>query len=133
MQSPLKPVASSDDPRVIVDQITDKCRYRVAKTPNGYLITARTRDMVGLTLILEWLHKSEESAMACAVAVMAGDRLWDAMMAPKSDAALPAYEAAMLAYETAVADHNEVCDRLDDRPLIGREVRELRESLMPDD
>jgi hypothetical protein len=38
MQSPLKPVASSDDPRVIIDQITDRCRYRVAETPNGYLI-----------------------------------------------------------------------------------------------
>ena len=133
MAQPLKPVASFDDPRMIVDQITEKSRYRVAETPNGYLITARTRDMVGLTLVLEWLHKSEEAAMACAVAAMAGDRLWHAMMAPKSDATQLAYEAARLAFETAVAEHNEVCDRLDDRPLIGREVRELRESLMPDD
>ena len=45
---------------VLIDHVDGEYRYRLAKIDGGYLITARTRDALGLTFIAEWLHETEE-------------------------------------------------------------------------
>jgi hypothetical protein len=61
MGPPAGPVASSSYPRLVIDRIRNGCRYRVAETPNGFLITARTRDKNGLTTIRPVVAQDQRS------------------------------------------------------------------------
>jgi hypothetical protein len=112
----LKPVdtANSD---LVIDLASDRSRYRIAKTSDGYLITARTRDVIGLNITARWLHKTEEAALACGAVVMAGDAAFEAMGTPE-------FDTAMVAYGKAIEEHNAACERLGDKPLVGREIDE---------
>lgn len=110
---------------IVHEQVTAGYRYRVALTPMGYLVTARSRDVLGLAITEQWLHREKETAMACVHAVVASHVAWGAMGKAHANGALSAMEAA-------TAHHKAICDKLDDHPLVGREVQDLRESLMPD-
>lgn len=101
-------------------------RYRAVQTPRGYLITARSRDQIGLLVSAQWLHRTEESARACVHTVIACDQAFAAMATGQA-------ESANAVFSRASDAHKEVCVRLSGEPIIGREVQELRERLMQDD
>ena len=110
---------------LLVDRTTGDYRYRVAATPLGYLITARSRDAVGLLITEQWLHREREAALACAAAVEAAHVAWKAMSTGH-------FEGALAAMQRATEAHNEVCERLGDPPVIGRDVEALREATLPE-
>lgn len=105
---------------IIAERSTRSQRYRAVRTPNDYLVTARSRDAVGAVIVAEWLHRTEEAAIACMTAVEAGNAAFEAIMQ-----GLPAGEL-LGRYERLSEAHRAICDRLGDFPLIGREVRDLR-------
>ena len=98
-------------------------RYRLAKVDGGYLITARTKDPLGLIAISEWLHETEEAARACLDAIKASNDAWEAMQSRSPD-----IEARFSEMETKLAAHRAACARQNDHPLIGDEVRRLRDA-----
>lgn len=71
----------------------------------------------------ERLRQAEGAAVALAEAVRAPTTVFRAYATGTEVAGLNA------AMERAIRRHNEVCARLDDKPLIGAEVRAMRESL----
>lgn len=119
-------ITSAPTAEIIWHQITDGYRYRVAKLDAGFLITARSRDVLGLTMTEQWLHKREDVAMACVHAVIAGHILWKAMNTGL-------FAGASAAFDQALENHNALGNTFDDPPVTGRMVQDLRERLMPDD
>jgi len=111
---------------VILNQVDGDQRYRIARTSSGYLITARSRDMMGAMVLAEWLHKTEEAARACVDVATATSAAFRGIQRGVPTAGL------LAAMEQAVARHNEVCDRIGDKPLVGEDVRRLREQAMPE-
>lgn len=111
---------------IIWHQVTDSYRYRVARTEAGYLITARSRDVLGLTMNEQWLHKREDVAMACVHAVIAGHTLWKAMNTGL-------FTGASAAFDQALEAHNALGNTFDDPPVTGRMVQDVRERLLPED
>ena len=109
----------------LLDQVSNGYRYRVIKTPLGYLITARSRDLLGLMIPCEWLHRTNEAAVACALAAIAANQYWEL----RSTDAEP---AALQDMSDALEEHSRICEQLGDSPLVGEEVRELRRSLQID-
>jgi hypothetical protein len=72
----------------------------------------------------EWLHKAEEAAIGCMDLASASDTAFTAIRDGR-----PSNEWLM-AFEAAVRRHNEACERLNDIPLLGQEIRELRERIV---
>ena len=117
----LTPVHGSAD--VIAEHVEADQRYRISRTPtHGYLVTARSRDLVGAIVVAEWLHRTEIAARACMAAVIAGQSAFRAI-------GIGSAEDAMLRFQAATDEHNAVCERLADSPLVGAEVRDLRKAL----
>ena len=110
---------------VILDKVDGDQRYRIARTESGYLIASRSRDAMGAMSVAEWLHKTEEAARACADAVIATSAAFRGIQRGVPVTGL------LAAMERAVARHNEICQRFDDKPLVGEEVRRLRDLLPP--
>jgi hypothetical protein len=104
--------------------VEDGYRYRIARTPMGYLITARTRDPLGLSIVSEWLHQAEEAAIACMDAVLA----WNAMVGTSDRLS----EEFLMACQAATRRHNEICRRFDDPSRVGHEVQDLRKRISPE-
>lgn len=96
-------------------------RYRITHTDRGYLITARSPGAAPW-VAAEWLHQTREAADACLDAVMAANAVWAAMSAGLS------VTAAMRKSEACNAAHSRVCDQLNDKPLMGQEVRAMRDA-----
>jgi hypothetical protein len=95
--------------------VKDGYRYRIGRTPMGYLITARTRDALGLSIVSKWLHQAEEAAIACMDAMVGtSDRL---------------SEEFLMACQAATRRHNEICRRFDDPSRVGHEVQDLRKRI----
>ena len=116
----LTPVHGSAD--VIAEHVEADQRYRISRTDHGYLVTARSRDLVGAIVVSEWLHRTEIAARACMAAVIAGQAAFRAI-------GIGSAEDAMRRFQAATDEHNALCERLADSPLVGAEVRELREIL----
>jgi hypothetical protein len=112
--------------KIIYDAISGDYRYRIAETPMGFLITARSRDLVGLVITEEWLHRTERAARACMEAVEAGHRAWKSIGQQHSS-------GAMATFERLSETHRAICLKSDDQPVVGQEVRQLREELLRDD
>jgi hypothetical protein len=101
---------------MIRDLVEGGIRYRVAKTPMGYLITLQGLFGVGSAMApAEWLHVTEQAALACLDVAILGT--------------VAANGGSLTAFERAVAAHNALCD--DDPALVGQDVKELRERLFP--
>lgn len=105
---------------VIRSELDGDHTYRVVRTDRGHLVTARTRNELGMLLPCEWLHRTEEAALACLDAVMAFNAYWRAMTMGYP------VEALERKLDHLTARHKELCERLDDAPLIGQEVKALR-------
>ncbi len=106
---------------VIRSEIDGKHRYRITRTDSGFLITARSRDEIGLWLVCEWLHRTPEAANSCLDAVMSFNALWLAV-----SAGMPT-EALFQKAERLSAEHRALCEHLNDMPIIGQDVKALRE------
>jgi hypothetical protein len=66
---------------VVLDEVDADHRYRVLRTGArlpSYLITARSRDAVGAVIIAEWLHRTQEAALACAEVARASNMVFRA-------------------------------------------------------
>jgi hypothetical protein len=106
-------------PEPLIDQVSEGHRYRVIKTPRGYLVTSRISGEMGLIFPAEWLHRTDKAALACVAAIIAFD---DA----SSIKGMTAAEGAIAVFETASKAHTEIYQQLDDAPLVGQVVRDLR-------
>lgn len=107
--------------QVIREEADGDNRYRIVRTEKGFLITARTRDQLGVLLPCEWLHRTEEAAQACLDAVMGMNALWVAVSHGYPTKALGER------LDRLNDRHTRLCADLDDYPLIGQEVKELRQ------
>ena len=105
---------------VIRSELDRDHTYRVVRTERGHLVTARTRNELGMLLPNEWLHRTEEAALACLDAAMAFNAYWQAITMGYPVEALERKLGHLM------ARHKELCERLDDVPLIGQEVKALR-------
>jgi hypothetical protein len=105
---------------IIAERSDGDHRYRITRTPAGYLVTARSRDAIGAMIVAEWLHRSEEASLACMAAVEAGNVAFRAIMQ-----GMPS-EGLLRRYGELIDAHNATCERLDDLPRVGQEVRNLR-------
>ncbi len=113
--------AASTDVSVIARDADEEHLYRIVRVTSGYLVTMRMRSRIGLLLSpAEWLFRTEEAARACLRYLKAFNRWWAAIVSGQSAEGLEREVRA--AYELA----NDAMERLDDRPLIGEEVRDLR-------
>lgn len=98
-------------------------RYRITSTPRGYLVSCSQKGETGLMLgPSEWLYRTQEAAEKGLDFVMLMNAWWMAMMRGYPAGDLPGR------CEAAAQDHQRVVERLNDQPLIGREVKELREN-----
>jgi len=95
-------------------------RYRITRTHQGYLITSRSKNELGLYLACEWLHRTPEAANACLDAIICFNALWRAMTKGYPT------EALLQKSEGLNAAHSQLCQQLDDSPLVGQEVKALR-------
>lgn len=98
-------------------------RYRITATDRGFLITMRSLEGAGVWIASEWLHRTREAADACLEAVKAFNIAWRAIQA-----GLPS-EALLRTAETESAAHRQLCQQLNDDPLVGQEVRALQEEI----
>jgi hypothetical protein len=111
---------------IVRTEVDAKHRYRIIRTENGYLVTARQRDHFGLLFAAEWLHRTPEAANACLDVVMAFHATWRA-----AQAGLPT-QGLERRFDEANARHKQMCEELKDEPLNGQEVRALREAIGDD-
>lgn len=96
-------------------------RYRITRTPRGFLLSMMQRSQTGLSLgPSEWLYQTEEAAEKGLKALMIFNAWWTTINRGHPTGDLPQRS------ETALAEHKEAIERLNDQPLIGTEVRELR-------
>jgi hypothetical protein len=99
-------------------------RYRITKTDRGFLVSSRKKDEIGLFLgPAEWLYRTREAAEKGLELVMLMNAWWTAIMHGYAVGDLPQR------CEVAAAEHNRIIEKLNDRPIIGAEVRELRSRL----
>jgi mRNA interferase MazF len=101
-------------------------RYRITETPRGFLITQRTLGGAGTWLVAEWLHQKRETAEACLDGVKALNAAWIATQAGEPAGAL------LQQAEALSSAHARLCERLDDYPIVGADVRALREAIEAD-
>jgi len=96
-------------------------RYRITRTPRGILLSCMLKSQVGLLLgPAEWLYRTEEAAERGLKLLKIFNSMWTAMNEGRPLGDLPSR------CEAATVEHKEAIDRLNDQPLTGREVRELR-------
>jgi hypothetical protein len=120
----MEAIPSSENTEIIFYQATAGHRYRVVRTDLGYLITARSRDGIGLALPEQWLHKRRETALACAEAAIAAHTMEACRLTGH-------FEGAAAAFEKASSIHTALCEKMDDQPVIGHKVQQLRDRLQP--
>jgi len=97
-------------------------RYRITRTPRGFLLSSAQKGEIGLmTGPSEWLYKTSDAAEAGLEVVMLMNAWWGAMSRGYPVGDLPQR------CEKANAVHSDIVGALNDQPLIGREVRALRE------
>jgi hypothetical protein len=111
----MEAVSGSGD--VIFEHVDDDQRYRIVKTDRGYLITARGRDLTGLVISAEWLHRTEGAARSGVAVLIAGNVAFRAIQH-----GLPS-NALLKRFGELTDVHDEICARFDDHPLIGEETR----------
>jgi hypothetical protein len=75
---------------------------------------------MGLLVPCEWLYRTEEAAQSCLDVVMQFEAVWRAMTNGYP------MDAAMKKLDQLTQSHGGLCERLNEKPLIGQEVRELR-------
>ncbi|MFI4986515.1 MAG: hypothetical protein ACHQF3_03660 [Alphaproteobacteria bacterium] len=90
------------------------------KTDRGFLVTMRSKDRIGLLMPCEWLYRTEEAAQSCLDVVIQFEAVWRAMT---NDYPM---DAAMKKLEQKTQAHTVLCERLNEKPLIGHEVQNLR-------
>jgi len=96
-------------------------RYRILRTDRGVLLTTQQKTELGLMLgPTEWLYQTTEAAEKGLEFVMLMNAWWLTMTCGYPPGNLPNR------CENAAAVHKEVIERLNDEPLMGEEVRELR-------
>jgi len=100
-------------------------RYRLTATDRGFLVSLRTLRGPGTWLASEWLHQNREAADACLEAVKAFNAAWRAI-----EAGLPS-GAWLRRAEKLSSAHTQLCEQFNDHPLVGQEVKALRETLEP--
>jgi hypothetical protein len=100
----------------IAEEVDGDHRYRLSRIAAGYLLSARSRRQLGVLLPVEWLYRTEEAARAGLACIMAFHAAW------RTPALLGRFEALN-------AQHTAACERLNDLPLMGRDIREAREAL----
>jgi hypothetical protein len=101
-------------------------RYRLTETDRGFLISMRTSREAGTWIASEWLHQNREVAEAGLEAVKAFNAAWCAF-----EAGLP-NDALLRQAEALSSAHHRLCEQFNDHPLVGEEVRILRETMEPD-
>jgi hypothetical protein len=99
-------------------------RYRITRTDQGFLLSLRQKDQMGLLLgPAEWLYRTFEAADKGLDLLILMNAWWTAIALGYPVGDLPQR------CEVAGAEHNQVVEKLNDQPLIGAEVRELRKDL----
>jgi hypothetical protein len=99
-------------------------RYRITRTDRGILVSCAMKSQVGLLLgPAEWLYQTEEAAQKGLEVIMLMNAWGTAMMRgyPTGD--------IVERCEKAAAQHREIVERLNDEPLVGAEVKALREQV----
>lgn len=97
-------------------------RYRITQTPRGFLLSSAQKSEIGLMMgPSEWLYKTRDAAEAGLEFIMLMNAWWGAINRGYPVGDLPQR------CEKASAAHTSIVGALRDQPLIGREVRELRE------
>jgi hypothetical protein len=99
-------------------------RYRITRTDQGFLLSLRQKDQMGLLLgPAEWLYRTYEAADKGLDLLILMNAWWTAIARGYPVGDLPQR------CEVAGAAHNQVVEKLSDQPLIGEEVWELRKGL----
>ena len=97
-------------------------RYRITRTQRGFLLSSTRKSEFGLLMgPSEWLYKTREAAEAGLDLIVLMNAWWGAINRGYPVGDLPER------CEKASAAHASIVGALRDQPLIGREVRELRE------
>ncbi|MGO4560087.1 hypothetical protein [Mesorhizobium sp. 2RAF21] len=97
-------------------------RYRITQTPRGFLLSVAQKGEIGLVMgPSEWLYKTTDAAEAGLEFIMLMNAWWGAI-----NRSYPVGDLQQRC-EQASAAHASIVGALRDEPLIGREVRELRE------
>jgi hypothetical protein len=99
-------------------------RYRITRTDRGFLVSSAMKSQMGLLLgPAEWLYQTEAAAQKGLEVVM--------LMNAWGTAVTRGYPTGDIVErcEKAAAEHNEVVARLNDQPLVGAEVKALREQV----
>lgn len=103
-------------------EIDTEHRYRLTSTDRGYLLSCAQRTEIGLMIgPSEWLYRTREAAEKGLTLIMLMNAWWSAMTHGYPAGDLPSR------CEIAGAEHAEAVARLGDQPLVGREVKDLRE------
>jgi hypothetical protein len=108
---------------IIRTEVEADHRYRIIRTDKGYLVTTRQRDTIGLLFGAEWLHRTPEAANPCLDCIMAFNASWRA-----SRRGVP-MQGLERRFDEADSRYRKVCEELNDEPLIGQEVRTVRQSV----
>ena len=102
-------------------EVDDDCRYRIVQTHRGFLVSCQQRDQLGIALgPAEWLYQTLEAAERGLEVII----LLNAVARPMA-LGYPIDELLKRS-EVAASAHREAIERLNDRPLIGEEVKALR-------
>ena len=103
-------------------------RYQVSPTDRGFLLSSRQKSKAGPLLgPSEWMYQTQEAAEKGLRLAMLMNAWWTAITRGYPIGQLPQR------CEAAAAEHKEAIDRLNDEPLIGMEVRNLRLALESSD
>ena len=109
----------SGSAEIIAAEVDDDHRYRILKTDRGYLLIARARNEAGVLIPAEWLYRTEEAARAGLAGIMAFHAAWRAALRGWP------VDALFEPLEALDAQHTATCERLDDAPIMGREVQRV--------
>ncbi|MBY5385339.1 hypothetical protein HFN62_30745 [Rhizobium leguminosarum] len=109
---------------VLITETDTDHRYRITLTDKGFLLSCAQRGEIGLMMgPSEWLYKTRDAAEKGLAFVMLMNAWWSAMTHGYPAGDLPPR------CEIAGNEHADAVARLNDQPLVGREVKELRENL----
>ncbi len=101
-------------------------RYRIMRTDSGFLLSCGQKSEIGLMLgPSEWLYKTLEAAEAGLEYVMLMNAWWTCISKGYPSGDLPER------CEAAATKHRDITKKLDDAPLIGQGVTELRKQARP--
>lgn len=107
--------------KIVRSEIDTDHRYRITQTDHGYLLSCAQRNEFGLLLgPAEWLYRTYTGAEKGLELVMLMNAWWSTIARGYPAADLPQR------CQAAAAEHTKLVQELDDVPLIGEEVRELR-------